>query len=179
MKISIRNAKFAKIGLQDMIDYMNQFIDVKESIMVEVGSYVGDSTKIFAESFKEVHCIDPWKNGYDDNDAASYQHDMSIIEKQFDEDILNVYNNVYKYKTDSITGSRNFKHESLDFVYIDGLHTYGGVKKDINTWLSKIKKNSFIGGHDYQGKFQGTIQAVDEFKKPDKIFKDTSWIIKL
>lgn len=162
-----------------MIDYINQYIDVSECTIAEIGSYVGDSSKIFAERFKYVHCIDPWKNGYDETDAASYQHDMSIIEKQFDETVFNVYKNVYKYKGKSLDVVNDFPDGFFDVVYIDGIHQYGEVKRDIKAWLNKVKKGGFLTGHDYQSKFQGTIDAVNEFKKPDKIFEDTSWLIKL
>ena len=35
----------------------------------------------------------------------------------------------------------------------------------------------FIGGHDYMDYFEGCVKAVDEVVgKPDKIFRDYSWI---
>lgn len=176
-RISIRNAKFAKIGLQDMIDYMNQFCDTKELVMAEIGCYVGDSTEIFAKNFKKVFAIDPWKNGYDDGDPASYQHDMKIIEAQFDEMFLK-YDNISKIKMKSLEACEHFKGVPLDFVYIDGLHTFAGVVEDILNWTPQIR-GLFIGGHDYQAKFQGTIDAVNSFGEPEKIFKDTSWVLRI
>lgn len=174
--ISIRNAKYAKIGLQDMIDYINETRDTKTMTMVEIGCYVGDSTEIFARNFKDVFCIDPWKNGYDDNDAASHQHDMKIIEKQFDEMSLK-FNNIFKFKCKSSEGINHFEDGCLDLVYIDGLHTYGGVKNDIKMWFPKIKKGGFIAGHDYGSRHHpGVKEAVDEYALPDKTFRDTSWI---
>lgn len=173
MSISIRNAKFAKIGLQDMLNHIGQ-IDT----MVEIGCYVGDSTEIFAKYVKTIYAVDPWENGYDDTDPASYQHSMNIIENQFNL-LLEIYPNILKMKMASLDAVNQFEDNSLDMVYIDGLHTYEGVKNDIEAWLPKIKKTGWLCGHDYQGRFPGTIRAIDEFKKPDKIFKDTSWCIKL
>ena len=178
-KISIRNATFAKIGLQDMIDYIGGHINISKVIMAEIGSYVGDSTEIFARSVQKIYAIDPWKNGYDENDNASHQHRMEIIEKQFDKCIVNVYGNVTKIKGKSLESVLIFDDDYFDVVYIDGMHTYGEVKRDIQAWLPKIRKGGFICGHDYQGKFPGTIQAVDEFKQPDKIFRDTSWCVRV
>lgn len=171
--ISIRNAKHAKSGLRDLINYIG---DAKDMIMLEVGSYVGDSTEIFAQNFKQVYAVDPWENGYDDNDAASYQHDMSVIEAQFDE-LCEKYSNITKLKMCSLEAVELFADGNFDFVYIDGIHQYEAVKEDIRAWLPKT--NKWIGGHDYQKRFQGTIDAVNEFRKPDKIFNDTSWVIKL
>jgi predicted O-methyltransferase YrrM len=40
-------------GLQDMIDWINTIKPTSEMRMVEIGSYVGESTLIFADRFKE------------------------------------------------------------------------------------------------------------------------------
>lgn len=176
--ISIRNAKFAKIGLQDMLDWIKSTCgkDFSEMEMVEIGCYVGDSTEIFAKNgFKKIHCIDPWKNGYDDKDAASFQHDMKIIENQFNR-LVEKYLNIAKYKMKSDDALPLFKNKSLFLIYIDGLHTYDGVKNDMNKWIYKLQPNGFLCGHDYQGKFPGVIQAVNEqLGDPDMTFRDTSW----
>lgn len=174
--ISIRNAKNAKQGLLDMIEYIG---GGEGTTMVEIGCYVGDSTKIFAENFRQVYCIDPWENGYDENDAASYQHDMAIIEAQFNVEVYEKYKNVVKFKGKSLDMIKHFDVIPIDVVYIDGLHTYDGVKEDINAWRHMLKEGCYICGHDYQRKFQGVIDAVNEFKKPDKVFSDTSWTIKI
>jgi hypothetical protein len=67
-----------------------------------------------------------------------------------------------------------------DFVYIDGLHTYEQVKKDIENYKQLIRPNGFIGGHDYhpQG-WPGVVKAVEETVGVDKVFPDGSWIKKL
>jgi hypothetical protein len=67
-----------------------------------------------------------------------------------------------------------------DFVYIDGLHTYDQVKKDIENYLPLINKNGFIGGHDYHPVYQGVMDAIVEtIGYPHKTFQDTSWLFKL
>jgi len=177
--ISIRNAKFAKIGLQDMIMYIQKTggIHFSKFIMAEVGSYVGDSTEIFSGCALMVHCIDPWQNGYDDNDPSSYKFDMSIIEAQFDR-LVERKANIVKHKMTSAEGAQLFEDGSLDFVYIDGLHTYEGVIADITAWLPKVKPGMWIGGHDYGHKLTpGVKLAVDEILGlPDERFRDTSWV---
>ena len=39
-------------GLKDLINYINQFQSTSEMTMVEIGSYAGEGTEIFAEHFK-------------------------------------------------------------------------------------------------------------------------------
>ena len=123
-----------------------------------------------------IVCIDPWQNGYDPKDGASENIEMSIVEKQFDEMISN-YDSVVKFKMTSGKAAEKFWDETFDLVYIDGLHTYDGVKNDIELYLPKVKKGGYIAGHDYNSKhFPGVKDAVDEFFTPDKTFKDSSWI---
>lgn len=176
MTISIRNARFALIGLQNLCNYIG---DCHNKTIAEIGCYVGDSTEIFAERFKKVYAIDPFKNGYDSNDGASFQHPMTVIERQFDSLCLK-YPNIHKMKMPSNIAVITFEDHYFDMVYIDGLHTYEGVKIDIALWKSKVKPGGYLAGHDYNSKhFPGVKKAVHELKVPDATFKDSSWIIKL
>lgn len=181
-RISIRRAKNAIEGLKDLCNYVHSRSNIKEMTMVEIGSFAGNSTEIFAQKFHKVYSVDPWVSGWDENDGSAdpNKFDMKEVEKQFDIFILSQYNNVIKNKMKSEEASILFDDESLDFVYIDGDHRYEGVKKDIELWLPKIKKGGFIGGHDYNNPpHHGVKKAVDEFfkKQPDKTFQDTSWVI--
>jgi predicted O-methyltransferase YrrM len=180
MKISIRNSKFAIIGLKDLIFYMafTSGRSTKEMSMVEVGSYVGDSTKIFAEAFGRVISVDPYLNGYDNKDSSSYIHPMPVIEKQFREEVLNCFSNVQLIKQASKEGSLKFEDGSLDFVYLDGNHTDKFVREDVELWSPKIKKGGFIGGHDYENKNAPEVRdaVTSILGTPDKLFRDTSWI---
>jgi hypothetical protein len=174
-KISIRNASFAKTGLQDFCNYVKEKIgqDIK---ILEIGAFAGDSTEIFAMNFKEVYSVDPWMNGYDPNDGASNAN-MIEVEKQYDE-VMNYYGNVKKYKMLSEQAVLLFDDNFFDVVYIDALHTYEGCKKDILLWLSKVKETGYISGHDYGSKhFPGVKKAIEESLKGHIIrFNDSSWI---
>jgi len=52
----------------------------------------------------------------------------------------------------------------LDFAYIDGDHSYEGVRTDIATIWPLIKKGGIMGGHDFHGTWPGTIRAVINFE---------------
>lgn len=149
--------------------------------LVEVGSYMGESSAIFAREFKngKIICIDPWTSGFDDNDATSGM-DFIDVEQQFDLRAA-MYKNIVKVKDFSIN-----KHYVCDIVYIDGCHTYDAVKEDIKHWLPQTKK--IISGHDYyndevdkrQPHTAGVRKAVDEVLGiPDKVFADGSWVKKI
>ena len=44
---------------------------------------------------------------------------------------------------------KDFKDNSIDFVYIDGNHTYDYVTQDITEWSKKVRKGGIVSGHDY------------------------------
>ena len=102
---------------------------------------------------------------------------MSIVEAQFDK-LCKQYTNINKWKMTSEEGAKKFEDESVQFVYIDALHTYDGVKKDLKLWYPKIKKGGFISGHDYDSKHHPGVKiAVDEFLGGvNERFPDSSWI---
>jgi len=55
------------------------------------------------------------------------------------------------------------KDGSLDFVFIDGDHSYAGCLADIKLWLPKVKQGGFISGHDINHpKLPGVTKAVYE-----------------
>jgi len=180
--ITIRGAPKAKAGLIALVNYVRKFSDPKELTMLEIGCYVGDSTEIFAQNFKYVYACDPWENGYDPKDAASYQHPMAKVEAQFD-DMKCKYENIYKHKETSAKFYSELNNLEtapyFDLVYIDGIHTYEGAKSDIQRFTPWIKPGGFLAGHDYQPRFPGVMKAVNEYGKPHAIFKDTSWIFRV
>lgn len=157
-------------GLIDLIRFLPE-----ECIMIEIGSYQGESTQIFLESNKiqKIFCVDPWANGYDNKDAASKRFPMKDVEKIFDTRFNND-DRVIKIKETSQNALNILKNIFVDFVYIDGLHTYEGVKFDIENY--KLKCN-IIGGHDYCMQWTSVKNAVlDCVGVPDHVFEDGSWI---
>lgn len=56
-----------------------------------------------------------------------------------------------------------FKHDSLDFVYIDADHSYAAVYNDIVAWYRKVRPGGILCGHDYvNSKHKQVKRAVDE-----------------
>jgi hypothetical protein len=68
-------------------------------------------------------------------------------------------------RMDSLEAARRVADESLDFVFIDGDHSYEGCKRDIEVWVPKVKVGGWIGGHDYghPRKSWGVTKAVDQW----------------
>jgi predicted O-methyltransferase YrrM len=143
------------------------------SIFVEIGSWTGISTILFAKYFKTVIAIDPWEKTIDE---ISSQYNMEEVEKIFDLRIKE-FSNIKKLKMKSKEASLLlFEDNSINIVYIDGSHKYDAVKEDIKLWYPKIKIGGLLTGHDYSNKFLGVKKAIDESIKNIKIFGETSWL---
>lgn len=71
----------------------------------------------------------------------------------------------------------------LDFAYIDGDHSYEGVKTDISTIWPLIKNGGIMGGHDFHGTWPGTIRAVINFAAAKGLALNVEspdwWIVKI
>ena len=132
-------------GLLDLISRLGSNL-----IVAEIGSYLGESAKLFLDSGKVkcLYCIDPWINDYDRSDEASYRCPMSDIERLFDER-MKPYSNVEKVKATSKEAVNRFRDAFFDLVYVDGMHTYEAVKQDLTLYCPKIRKGGYLAGHDW------------------------------
>jgi hypothetical protein len=164
-------------GLFEMIEVLENKFDMKQKTMIEIGSYQGESTEVFAKLFNKIYAIDPWINGYDPYDISSHATEMSLVEKAFD-DRMKFYNGLFKIKDKSTNFFNNF-NQIVDFTYIDGDHRYEAVIEDIKL-ASKVSR--YIGGHDYG--MESINRSLKEFLNTDElnstniyVFSDSSWII--
>ena len=118
-------------GLEDLILHIQKHSDTKNMTMVEIGSYAGESTIIFAKHFKNVIAIDPFMNDYDPNDITCNYMELTDVHKVFNNTVLPFDNiqHIHKTSDDAID---DLIEQKFDFIYIDGLHTYDQIKKDIS-----------------------------------------------
>jgi len=163
------------LGLNQLMYDIYSTLNNKPNLkMLEIGSYKGESTFMFASLgiFDEIHCIDPHEGNEESN--LIFNETWGNIEDEFK---LNTrhFNNITHHKEYSYNISDTFLDGYFDFIYIDGAHDYESVKKDIELYTPKTKE--LIGGHDYQKEWPGVVRAVNEaFQEPFKTYFDDSWI---
>lgn len=147
--------------------------EMRGTPMIEIGSFIGESTCLFSMFFSPIYSVDPLGGCPEAGLPGGLQEKMYLknIEGR----------NILLHKT---TGTEAYAilPGGVSFVYIDALHDYKSVKEDIINFWPKIKENGFIGGHDYglrnHGQ-DGVEPAVKELLgEPDMLFCDTSWLIK-
>jgi hypothetical protein len=161
------------LGLRDLLTYIGTGRDIHRMSIVEIGTYKGDSALLFARAFGTVYCVDAWEDSTFNVPGTT----AAQAEAAFDAGVGGLPN-VFKVKGSSLSVAPDFTTR-VDVVYIDASHDYDSVIADIKAWRDKADR--FVAGHDYwPGRFPGVIKAVNEvFGVPTKIFRDTSWLVRL
>ena len=168
-----------KEGLQQMIEWVNNVTPTSEMRMIEIGSYVGESTLIFSKNFKEVVSVDPYVNYDVDFDFIS--NGYASFDKVYAEFLKNTLSipNIKSIRDTSENAFPILNQQQWDMVYIDGLHTVDGVYYDITHYKSIIKPGGFVCGHDYGwGNIRHNLGRIFD-DKVDATFKDGSWVVRV
>jgi len=135
-------------------------------ICIEVGVAKGNHAEyILRQHPKEIHLIDPWgthKDGFiPPITENSFEERYQNVRERFKND-----KNVFIHRDYSHNVCKTFEDESIDWVYIDGDHTYEGVSEDLRLWWPKLKIGGYLTGDDYavvsNPRF-GVVRAVDDF----------------
>ena len=163
-------------GLLDLVDHIQKSIPTREADMVEIGSYTGESTVLFAKKFKSVLSIDPFVDNYDPNDRTCNFAPFDDVYRRF-MDRISEYKNVSHLRETSDEACKSLAGRKFGVVYIDGMHTYEQVLKDISNYRPLVLTGGFICGHDFASGHPGVRRAVAEsLGKPDIVFRDSSWV---
>lgn len=138
---------------------------------IEIGVYEGEHAKYLLNSKTAdfLFLVDDYKY-YDEvrekfSDAFTRDVDKA---KEIMLRVLEQWEDKYELiELNSDDAHIRFKKEQVDFVYIDGGHSYEQVRKDIANYWWKVKKGGMFGGHDFTNgvgdETKGVVKAVMEF----------------
>ncbi len=159
----------------DMLKYYSNTLSNPK--ILEIGVFKGEFLDFMVNNcnFSSIDAVDLFEGitcsgNADGNNVVHYDVGKSYIE------LLEKYSkmsNINIHKSNSIVFLQNQPDTTYDIIYIDGDHSYEGVKQDLIHSYKKIKNGGFIMGHDYEMNMQkartsynfGVKQAVDEFCK--------------
>ncbi len=124
------------------------FKELNFKIGVEVGTERGEYAEILLRKNPEtkLYCVDPWANSEDYFERRA----PSLNERKYRQTKEKLKNfNCEIIRDFSMNAVKKFENNSLDYVYIDGNHSFASVVNDIYEWNKKIKSGGIISGHDY------------------------------
>ncbi|RTL04668.1 class I SAM-dependent methyltransferase [Candidatus Dependentiae bacterium] len=152
---------------------------IKPVHSLEVGSWKGQSTSIIARHSSAVYCVDTWRGAPDEREMVKEAQEQSIFDIFWQNmSILRLTDKVKPLIMTSDQARVIIIDDFIDFIYIDGDHTYDAVKWDLD-WFGKLKKGGYMAGHDYDDAHGGVRRALDErFEGQFKVLNKSSiWVI--
>ena len=184
-------AKLLPMGLREINQNRNRVFLLqtmpKNSICVEIGVNRGNFSKLILKIVKpkKLYLIDSWTHfsGVKQNEAKmneNYNKTLKRVKNEIES------GQVILKKESSLDVLSKFEDNFFDWIYVDGDHRYEFVKKDLELCYSKIKKNGFIAGDDYNHQWGPkkiqVAKAVDEFINKDIVeviqLKNEQFILK-
>ena len=134
----------------------------------EIGVAFGGHSEAILQhtNVSKLYAIDSYRH------RPEYDDPMNLPQPVFDRlfertgERLGVFGDrVQQIRLDSVEAADQIS-EPLDFVYIDGDHSYEGIRADLDAWFPLIREGGIIAGHDYgQPAFPGVKAAADQFFK--------------
>ena len=131
------------------------------AVVVEIGSYIGASASFLAAGRWNrgglVYCVDTWKNEAMTEGERDTFREFTKNTERFKEVIVPL-------KGLSQDMARIF-HKEIDLLFIDGDHSYKGVKEDVEAWFPKLNEKAIVIFHDI-GWAEGVQKVVAECVRP-------------
>ncbi len=179
--------------IQGWFDFQNIYDRMAEEVpdggtIIELGVWKGKSLIYLAQAVKKtgkkvlVVGIDSFKHADWDGYSTIQRLDREkgeqrTVAQQCRDNIkaAGVADCVKIIEADSIAAAKLFADDYVDFIFIDDTHTDDHIKAEIAAWLPKMKRPTWIGGHDYPGGI--SVGVAHHFPH---VWRDgSSWIAEL
>lgn len=136
---------------------------VNHNLIVELGSYLGRSTRALGDNTPGVvHAIDHWYGPAGGGNSKPLPPSLDSVGSSgipwTEEDRAALFGLFSANLEDLIASKKVIPHRidhtsvdldlSPDMVFIDGDHSYEAVRHDLAVWVPKVKKGGLICGHD-------------------------------
>ena len=144
--------------------------------VVEVGSWMGASTCFIAGGLKgdgaKIYAVDNFQGlSTCGEDAAWYNRHfrrlganstLEIFQRNFA--ALGFSRRSEPVVSDSLAAARSLseKQGRIDFIFIDGDHSYEACRADIAAWTPYVKRGGVIAFHDFGSRADGVTRAIFE-----------------
>jgi len=168
---------FPRMKLRPMMEFLsNKQVGSDGFVGVEIGVDRGYNSKNILQSLpiKMLYLVDPYVSYVQDDKDADHFRFKEVAHrrlKPFEDRICFI-------ERSSDDAVFVIPDDSLDFVYVDGNHSYEFVKRDIELYFPKLVDGGVLGGHDFSGDCPGVCRAVLEFVEQNKLClysKDVDW----
>jgi predicted O-methyltransferase YrrM len=150
--------------------------------VIEVGSWMGASTCFIAGGLKgdkaKIFAVDNFQGlSTCGEDSAWYNRHFKQLGSNSTLEIfranfaaLGFANRSEPVVSDSLAAAKTLeaKRGTIDFIFIDGDHSYAACKADIEAWTPFVKKGGVIAFHDFGSRADGVTRAIFETIKANR-----------
>lgn len=136
---------------------------------VEIGVCHGFTSEYFLKNVPNIttlYCVDHYPS-FVDWDGTRLTEERQEETKRRCKDRLSEYNSVKLIYDRSVNFAQTLKDDSLDFVFVDGDHSYNATMQDFESYWPKVKKGGVFAGHDIN--LSTVDQAVKDFFKDKNV----------
>lgn len=153
--------------------------------VMEVGSWLGRSTKAIAHTATRVFAVDHWRGtgggdatGEEAKSIDPFATFCSNLGKEINQRKVITLTRDHSEITKFMTYYNGVEQEAcpvgpVDVCFIDGDHSYEAVKRDITNCLPLVKPGGVLCGHDMNE--VGVQRAVGELLPGAKVVAGTIW----
>jgi len=147
----------------------------KGGLAIEIGVWKGEFSSTILELLEPdtLVLIDPWTHMVDTShseafvgrtNASKMDRIFAQVKNKFEQEIS--AGRVELIRDFSVPALKNFNDGSISFAYVDGDHSYDGVKADLAALFPKMKVGGIMAFDDYHRRGwwgDGVIRAINEF----------------
>ena len=120
-----------------------------------------------ASNIKMTYAVDPWKSYVDEPWGVISQEEVTGWKNRAMEVLGDYMHKVTVLEMPSAEAVAHITDNSLDYVFVDGDHSYEAVLRDVNHYWNKVKPGGIFAGHDWN--LSDVTRAVTEFREANNI----------
>lgn len=122
---------------------------LKPSLVVELGTWLGDSFFTFCQAVQEeriaatCYAVDHWQG-----DGQTGPAGFSLFETVQQHGVQHYQSFAYLMRSEFKDAAQEFGAGTIDLLHIDGFHSYESARQDFETWFPLVREGGVILFHD-------------------------------
>lgn len=152
------------VSTRGLAPYIKRLGD--DVVGIEIGTCRAESTAFLLEkcpNIQRIFTVDPYK-AYDDWNGEITQETVDRFMKIAKANLKPYKDRVRMIRETSNEATNNFTGTLVDFIFVDGDHSYEQTLADCEAYYPFLKEGGLFCGHDYSS-IEAVARAVTDFRE--------------